>query len=146
MSDAICPRCAGKTYMHSGASDETRHVYSYWLACTRCDWGQRQSYLHPDDAIAALDKAAPHQILLEQARALATTCATLEQFVSRLERSWQPVTHLEYEDPDADPTCWQYILYVKDGGRVIGLVDPEDEDNCHEITLPAHLRLCQVTP
>jgi hypothetical protein len=53
---------------------------------------------------------------------------------------WQPVTRLEYKNPDTDPTYWHYDLYVN--GNVLGLTDAEDGDNWREIQLPPHLRLC----
>lgn len=54
---------------------------------------------------------------------------------------WQPVTRLEYKNPDTDPTYWHYDLYVN--GNVLGLTDAENEDNWREIQLPPHLRLCR---
>jgi hypothetical protein len=54
---------------------------------------------------------------------------------------WQPVTRLEYQNPDTDPTYWHYDLYVN--GNVLGLTDAEDGDNWREIQLPPHLRLCR---
>lgn len=54
---------------------------------------------------------------------------------------WQPVTRLEYQNPDTDPDCWQWVLYAD--GDAIGLVDAEDLDNYREIQLPPHLRLCR---